>query len=633
VRAWGGEDFHYRALFEQAGDCVFIISLELNYIAVNQQAANLLGYTQDELIGKPVKDIMAMDEVSGEQTIMDDGFNLLERILRRKDGTTVPVEINTALIYNEEGIPVYVQSIARDITERKKTEQSIQLHNRILGAISTAAARLLQSSDIETSILEVLSSLGIATDVSFCLVFEINKSSAGSSAMITYLWNKPGTVFAPVLSMLETYLDGIGQIGDGVFLEPAVSGKIASSVLPLSLAIVPINTADHSWGYLGLLDSETKLNWLASKREAIQTSANLIGAALQRYRFEDRIRESEARNRAIIEALPDLIIRIDSSGTILDYSARSEHPLFINPEVVTGKKLSDIWPKSTVSKIIRNKKKGHFTGPHLLEEFKLPFSDKVYESRLNPISHNEALIVVREITLQAELKQMKSDFINRASHELRTPLTSAMLMVELIQGGGAPDELEEYWQILNSELNRQKILIDRLLITGRLESGMMHLEIVPTDLLEILKESIAAVKPIANKKKISIELSASDYVTNILGDKSGLQQVFINLINNATKFSSDLSTVHVKVTANEEEVDIAVIDHGMGIPTRDLPHLFERFYRARNVTIAEIPGSGVGLYIVKSILEGIGGRIQLTESSGAGTTFVVTLRRAAATPT
>jgi two-component system phosphate regulon sensor histidine kinase PhoR len=147
-----------------------------------------------------------------------------------------------------------------------------------------------------------------------------------------------------------------------------------------------------------------------------------------------------------------------------------------------------------------------------------------------------------------------------------------------------------------------------------------------------LKESITAVKPIANKKKISIDLSAPDDLPNILGDKSGLQQVFINLINNATKFSPDSSTVRVSVSKRETEIQIAVIDQGMGIPPRDLPHLYERFYRARNVTIAEIPGSGVGLYIVKSILEGIGGRIQLTESSGAGTTFVVSLRRAAATP-
>jgi PAS domain S-box-containing protein len=625
---WGGDDFHYRALFEQAGDSVFIIGLELKYIAVNQQAANMLGYTQDELIGKPVNDIMAMDESSSSNGLMNEGSNLLERILRRKDGTTVPVEISTSLIYDEEGIPVYIQSIARDISERKRIEQSIQLHNRILAAISAAAARLLRSSNIETSILEVLASLGNATGVSDCMLFETSASSAIPTAIITYSWNKQGTIHTELQKVLEIFLTDIERMGAGIFIENARQDETSPGNLPYSIAIVPINTADLSWGYLALIDSEKEYPWLPAQRDAIQTSANLIGAALQRNRFEDRIRESEARNRAIIDALPDLVIRIDASGKILDYSALSDHPLFINRDVVTGKMLSEIWPKTTVKKIIRTNRKHHFTTPHILEEFKLPFSDKVYESRLNPISPREALILIREITLQAELKQMKSDFINRASHELRTPLTSAMLMVELIQGGGQPEELEEYWQILNSELNRQKILIDRLLITGRLENGMMRLEIAPTDLLAILNESITAIKPIANKKKISIELSSPEDLPKIMGDKSGLQQVFINLINNATKFSPGGSTVKVMVINKGAEVQVAVIDQGMGIPPQDLPHLFERFYRARNVTIAEIPGSGVGLYIVKSILERLGGKIQLTASSSAGTTFITTLRSA-----
>jgi two-component system phosphate regulon sensor histidine kinase PhoR len=223
---------------------------------------------------------------------------------------------------------------------------------------------------------------------------------------------------------------------------------------------------------------------------------------------------------------------------------------------------------------------------------------------------------------------MKSDFINRASHELRTPLTSAIMMVDLIQSGGTPQELEEYWTILNSELNRQKILIDRLLIAGRLESGMMNLEIVPTNLVAVLEESVQAVKPIANKKKISINLELPAQYINILGDKSGLQQVFINLINNATKFSPDESIVTVSVSILDKDIHIAITDKGMGIPTEDIPKLFDRFYRGRNVTIAEIPGSGVGLYIVKTIVQQLGGNINIYSEPNVGSTFTVILKSA-----
>jgi signal transduction histidine kinase len=87
---------------------------------------------------------------------------------------------------------------------------------------------------------------------------------------------------------------------------------------------------------------------------------------------------------------------------------------------------------------------------------------------------------------------MKSDFINRASHELRTPLTAAILMTELIQDGGGQEKLNRYWRTLKNELNRQKVLIDRLLIAGRLESGMMEMENIPLNLIPVLEETIAA---------------------------------------------------------------------------------------------------------------------------------------------
>src|SRR4030095_11835693 len=255
------------------------------------------------------------------------------------------------------------------------------------------------------------------------------------------------------------------------------------------------------------------------------------------------------------------------------------------------------WPQELVEKIVGQANASGFVKSHWLEGFRLPYSKAVYESRLHPISSKEALILIRDVTEQDKLNELKSDFINRASHELRTPLTSAILMTELIQSGGTPEELQEYWQILNSELNRKKILIERLLIAGRLESGMMRLDRLPLDLIPVLEESMRAVKPIASKKNISINLTAQTGLSRIVGDKSGLQQVFINLVNNAAQFSPEGSAIEIDVQNADEEVLVTISDHGLGIPPEALPHLFERFYRARNVTIAEIPGSGMGLYI------------------------------------
>jgi signal transduction histidine kinase len=224
---------------------------------------------------------------------------------------------------------------------------------------------------------------------------------------------------------------------------------------------------------------------------------------------------------------------------------------------------------------------------------------------------------------------MKSDFINRASHELRTPLTSAILMTELLQLGGTQEEMAEYLSTLMRELTRQKNLINELLLAGRLESGKMQLESVSIDLIPVLKESAQAIKAMASLHNISIKLETSPSPMNVLGDAGGLSQVFTNLINNAVKFSPEGKTVEVVAVKGEgNEAYISITDHGLGIPSESIPHLFERFYRARNVTVAEIPGSGVGLYIVKSIVDELGGRIEVKSEVNHGTTFVVYLRLA-----
>ena len=200
-------------------------------------------------------------------------------------------------------------------------------------------------------------------------------------------------------------------------------------------------------------------------------------------------------------------------------------------------------------------------------------------------------------------------------------------MTELLQQGGTQEEMSEYWRTLMSELNRQKNLINDLLLAGRLESGRMKLEALPMDLIPILEESVQAVKAIANTRNISITLKTEQTPFQIFGDAGGLSQVFINLINNAVKFSPEGKTVEVVAAKGvNNEASISITDHGLGIPPESIPHLFERFYRAGNVTVAEIPGTGIGLYIVKSIVDELGGRIEVQSELNQGTTFIVHLR-------
>ena len=163
-------------------------------------------------------------------------------------------------------------------------------------------------------------------------------------------------------------------------------------------------------------------------------------------------------------------------------------------------------------------------------------------------------------------------------------------------------------------------------MAGRLESRNLVINPIPLDVIPLLEESIAAVKPMAKMKQIRIELNSTHQIPFIWGEKAALQQVFINLINNSVKYSPENSQIKIDLKQDGPWVRVEISDQGMGIPRDDVPHLFERFYRARNVSIAEIPGSGLGLYLVKSIIDELGGEICVNSQPESGTTFIVQLK-------
>jgi PAS domain S-box-containing protein len=619
------DDLSYRALFEQTGEAIFIIGLDFRYINANQQALNLLGYEEDELIGKPVNEIVSQGVLEDNKIPNTQRSQLQERILKCKGGPTIPVEISTTIIYDNDE-PAYIQSIARDISVKKNTERVLKQNALILSTISEATEKLLQSSDIDKKIPSVLEALGRIMKISCASIFTFKNFSNLPKVENKYIWENWKNHKVDITQFISDNIDLLIN-SDQYIHSQAVEGTQKDKNFNISFISFPIASVSGAQGYIGFFDDK-KIIWSKSETDAIQTAVNLISAVLQRKDYEETIRLNEARNRILVDALPDLIIRIDTTGNILDYSANPEHPLYIHRDLAHGRNLKETFPEEVASQIIGKGNKTKFVISEKVVEFRLPYAKGIYEAQLYPIFAAEAIVLIRDITEQAKLNEMKSDFINRASHELRTPLTAAMLMVELIQDGGTAEEIKEYWHTLGAELRRQKTLIDRLLSAGRLESGMMGIESEPLSLMPILRESMQSVQPIIAKRQISLEIVSNHKDYQVLGDKSGLQQVFVNLMTNAAKFSPKGSAVQAKISKNDTHIKIAIIDKGVGIPEEDLPYLFQRFFRAKNVTIAEIPGSGIGLYIVNSIIKEMDGEITVKSIPDEGTTFTIHLKRA-----
>jgi signal transduction histidine kinase len=223
-----------------------------------------------------------------------------------------------------------------------------------------------------------------------------------------------------------------------------------------------------------------------------------------------------------------------------------------------------------------------------------------------------------------ELDQLKDEFVSTISHELRTPLTSISGYVELAREQ-ADAETNGYLEVVERNAGRLLALVNDLLLVARLQSGRLDLELDRVDIARLAVESVATAKPQAVDANVELRLSLSGDDMEVEGDRRRLAQVVDNLVSNAIKFSADSGTVDLSVDRRNGIILLEVRDHGIGIPEAERERLFERFFRAQSAHDRHIPGTGLGLYITKSIVEAHGGTVVARSVVGEGTSFVVEL--------
>jgi signal transduction histidine kinase len=223
-----------------------------------------------------------------------------------------------------------------------------------------------------------------------------------------------------------------------------------------------------------------------------------------------------------------------------------------------------------------------------------------------------------------ELDRLKDEFVSTISHELRTPLTSITGYVELAREQ-ADKETDAYLAVVERNASRLLSLVNDLLFVARLQSGRLDLEYEQVDVASLVAESADAAKPQAAGAKVELRLRLTGEETAVHGDRRRLAQVVDNLLSNAIKFSPESGTVDLTVARGNGKVLIEVEDHGIGISESDRERLFERFFRTQGALDRQIPGTGLGLYITKSIVEAHGGTVAARSAVGEGSSFVVEL--------
>jgi PAS domain S-box-containing protein len=237
-----------------------------------------------------------------------------------------------------------------------------------------------------------------------------------------------------------------------------------------------------------------------------------------------------------------------------------------------------------------------------------------------------AVLVIRDITALQELDRKKDEFLSVASHELRTPLTTIKGYTQLLAqtvDDLSPDDRHTYINAVLGEIDRMMGLISELLDVSRIETNRLQIHPQPIRWLEFLERRASAFRVQNPARNIRFDTSGQE--TTVYADPDRMRQVVDNLLSNAVKYSPEGSEIEVHARVSDGQMLTSVIDHGIGIPRDEIPQLFERFHRARNVSSRYYGGLGLGLYIAKAIIEAHDGAIGVESEEGKGSRFTIRL--------
>lgn len=260
-------------------------------------------------------------------------------------------------------------------------------------------------------------------------------------------------------------------------------------------------------------------------------------------------------------------------------------------------------------------------------EIELPHGEVLaWRARPTPGARAELTFTMQDMTREREITRMKDDFVSFVTHQLRTPLSGIRWTLELAAGN--PDVTDDARQSMHDAIesaSRLVQLVNDMLDIARLERGGIEVVAASVDTLALTREVLGDLTALVADKRHELTVDAAAGVPPARGDAQLLRQVVLNLLSNAVKYTPEGGRVTVRVAPDDGHVHWSVQDNGIGIPAAAQRHLFEKFYRAENATALEVEGSGLGLYLVRLIVERLGGRVWCESEEGRGSTFHLVL--------
>lgn len=241
-----------------------------------------------------------------------------------------------------------------------------------------------------------------------------------------------------------------------------------------------------------------------------------------------------------------------------------------------------------------------------------------------------AIEVFRDLTSEIEQEKLKSDFISIASHQLRTPLSAIHIYTRMLRegmGGELSHQQQTYANTILLSVKRMNELIDTLLNITRIEAGSLIVREQTVQPEELVEQIVTEFIPQAKAKQTKIQTTMETDLPCLQSDPLLIKEILSNLISNAIKYTPSSGRINIKVFRKDNDVMFSVKDDGYGIPQHNQKYIFTKFFRADNITVQDVSGTGLGLYLTKIIIDKLGGDIWFKSKEGKGTEFCFSLKR------
>ncbi len=657
----------YDDLARQSKTFIWEVDSKANYTYVSENVYDILGYRASDLINKksvfdlhPKENLQEFKKnvlvvLKNKETIKS-----LENPVVAKDGSIVWVSSSGIPIVNNQGQLVKFVGSDMDISEKKNIQEKINQSLKQQSFLSQISSKLAQYTNLDKTINEVLKEILSFTKMDRVYIFQDSLDGEYTQntfevcaprikAQINNLQNVYWKDYKAMYSQLKN--KHIFKVENIENLDSAERKFLAKQNIKSILA-VPLRLAKRQIGFIGL-DSVKKIkNWQKNDLYLIEMIARSVSSVLER---EDNTKQiisglNEAKTErekieTIVQGIGDGVFVLNKNLEIILFNQQASNISGFSREEVINKKYSEVL-KFLCEKSGQRKddfiKQAFATGKiqkmanHTLlikkDGEKVAVSDSSAPIRDKDNNIIACVVVFRDVSQEREVEKIKSEFVSVVSHQLKTPLTGIKWMSELLledDFGKVNDEQKEFINNIYSSNQRMIKLVKDLLDVSHIETGRkFEINKKKVDIVKIVTQVLIDNAQLAKEKKVKIiKCAGAPAKLYMKVDSSKVEQVFSNLINNAIKYSKQGGQIKIACQHKKNEIVFTITDNGMGIPAKQQARIFSKFFRAENALSSETDGTGLGLYISRSIALAHGGSLWFNSEKNKGTTFFFSLPR------